>query len=199
MVISAESIREYLPYYLTEDAKVGIINELKKFHVGEMQYYLFDRYAQEMLQGDGWTRLHLRRFDTGEKIFINGLVLSNTCDVDPSNKRDLPVNIIFAPLVAVDAYIQRLTTAGLTSGSIDAKVAAMRRQEVTNVFYVPAGGGLATEHFVLLDDIHTMPAFVYEHEKGRGKIFTLSQAGFYLFVLKLSMHFCRFHENLIRG
>lgn len=199
MVISEEAIRDYLPYYLTEEAKTGIIHELGKFHVGEMQYYLFNRYEQEMLQGDGWTRLHLRRFDTGEKIFINGVVLSNTCDVDPANRRDLPVSIIFAPLIAVDGYIQRLTAAGVASQSIDDKVAAMRRQEVTNVFYVPAGGGLGGEHFVLLDDIHTMPAFVYEHEKGRGKIFTLSQAGFYLFILKLSMHFCRFHENLIRA
>src|SRR5690348_10120581 len=99
MVISIEAIREYLPYYLTEDAKVGVIKELEKFHVGEMQYYLFRRYEHGMLQGDGWTRLHLRRFDTGEKIFVNGVVLSNTCDVDPSNRRDLPVNIIFAPLV----------------------------------------------------------------------------------------------------
>ena len=102
MTITAEAIRDYLPYYLTEEAKVGIINELNKFHVDQMQYYLFDCYEQEMLQGDGWTRLHLRNFQTGEKIFINGVVLSNTCDVDPSNRRDLPVNIIFAPLIPVE-------------------------------------------------------------------------------------------------
>jgi hypothetical protein len=150
MVITGDAIREYLPYYLTEHAKAGIINDLGKFHVGEMQYYLFNRYEQEILQGDGWTRLHLRRFDTGEKIFINGVVLSNTCDVDPANKRDLPVSIIFAPLVAVDAYIRRLSAAGVASQSINDKVAAMRRQEVTNVFYVPAGGGLGEEHLSCL-------------------------------------------------
>jgi hypothetical protein len=199
MVISADTIRDYLPYYLTDEAKVGIINELQKFHVGAMQYYLFNRYEQEMLQGDGWTRLHLRNFHTGERIFISGVVLSNTCDVDLSNKRDLPVNIVFAPLVSVDAYIQSLTAAGVAKQSIDDKVAAMKRQEVTNVFYVPIGDGLVAEHIVLLDDIHSMPAFVYEQEKDKGKIFTLSQAGFYLFILKLSIHFCRFHENLIRA
>jgi hypothetical protein len=199
MVITAEAIREYLPYYLTEEVKVWIINELNKFHVGQMQYYLFNRYEQEMLQGDGWTRLHLRNFQTGEKILINGVVLSNTCDVDPSNKRDLPVNIVFAPLIPVDAYIGRLVGAGVARHSIDDKMAAMKRQEVTNVFYVPEGGGLETEHIVLLDDIHSMPAHVYEEEKTKSKRFTLSQAGFYLFILKLSMHFCRFHENLVRA
>jgi hypothetical protein len=198
MAIDTDTIRDYLPYYLSEDDKVWITKELNKFHVGEMQYYLFNRYELEMLQGDGWTRLHLRNFHTGEEIFINGVVLSNTCDVDPSNKRDLPVSIIFAPLVPVDAYIQRLIAAGVAQQSVDDKVAAMKRQEVTNVFYVPAGSGLDAEHIVLFDDIHSMPAHVYEEEKGKGKIFTLNQAGFYLFILKLSMHFCRFHENLTR-
>jgi hypothetical protein len=193
MVITADAIREYLPYYLTEEAKVGIVNELKKFHLGEMQYYLLNRYEHEMLQGDGWTRLHLRNFETGEKISINGVVLSNTCDVDPANLRDLPVNIIFAPLIPVDAYIARLARAGLVMARIDDKINAMRRQEVTNVFYVPGGNGLDAEHIVLLDDVHSMPAKVHEDEKSKGKIFTLSQAGFYLFILKLSMHFCRFH------
>jgi hypothetical protein len=164
-----------------------------------MQYYLLDRFEQEMLQGDGWTRLLIRNFETGEKIFINAVVLSNTCDVDPENKRDLPVNIIFAPLVSVGAYINRLVRAGLPRPSIDTKIAAMRRQEVTNIFHVPAGGGLDSEHIVLLGDIHSMPAKIYEEETTKSKIFTLSQAGFYLFILKLSIHFCRFHENLVRA
>jgi hypothetical protein len=199
MALTPETIQDYLPYYLTEKAKVGIINELNKFNAGQMQYYLLNRYEHEVLQGDGWSRLHLRNFETGEKILINGVVLSNTCDVSPSNKRDLPVNIIFAPLIAVEAYIDRLRKAGVTPASIDDKLAAMRRQEVSSVFYVPVGGGLDAEHIVSLDDIHSMPARVYEEEKSKGKIFTLSQAGFYLFILKLSMHFCRFHEGLERA
>jgi hypothetical protein len=63
---------------------------------------------------------------------------------------------------------------------------------------MPTGGALSSEHVVVLDDVHSMPAQVYESEKKNGKIFTLSQAGFYLFILKLSIHFCRFHENLAR-
>jgi hypothetical protein len=50
MAINADTIRDYLPYYLTEDAKAGILNELRKFPLGEMQYYLFNRYEQEILQ-----------------------------------------------------------------------------------------------------------------------------------------------------
>ena len=84
-----------------EEAKIGIVNELKKFHIDEMQYYLLTRYQQEMLQGDGWKRLQLRNFESGEKIFVNGVILSNTCDVAPENPRELPVKIIFAPLIGL--------------------------------------------------------------------------------------------------
>jgi hypothetical protein len=163
-----------------------------------MQYYLLNRFQQEMLQGDGWQRLQLRNFETGERIFINGVVLSNTCDVSPDNQRDLPVRIIFAPLIPLAAYVSMLEKAGVQKVSIDSKVDAIRRQKVTSLFYTPTGSGLTSEHIVVLDDVHSMPAAVYESDKSNGKIFTLSQAGFYLLILKLSIHFCRFHENVAR-
>jgi hypothetical protein len=151
-----------------------------------------------MLQGDAWRQLHLSNFETGEKASVNGVVLSNTCDVAPDNKRDLPINIVFAPLLALSAYETLLTSAGVSKQSISAKLEAIRRQRVINLFYVPAGSGLEADHIVLLDDIHTMPARAFDTQSS-GKIFTLSQAGFYLFILKLSIHFCRFHENLARS
>ena len=196
MEITPDTIRDYLPYYLTERAKVGIVNELGKFHLGQMQYYLFNRFQQEMLQGDGWRRLQLRNLITGEKIFVNGVVLSNSCDVAPENPRDFPVKIIFAPLIPLAGYKATLQAAGIPDRNIEDKIAAILRQEVTNLFYLPEGGGLDGEYIVALDDVHTMPAAVYEEERTGGKIFTLSQAGFYLFILKLSIHFCRFHENI---
>src|SRR5712692_4004341 len=160
MEITPEAIRDYLPYYLTEEAKIGIVNELRKFDIDQMQYYLLNRFQQEMLQGDGWKRLKLRNFETGDKISVNGVVLSNTCDVAPENQRELPVKIIFAPLIPLTAYMAMLEAAGVLKPNIDNKVVAIRRQRVTNFFYLPSGGGLAAEHIVLLDDIHTMPATV---------------------------------------
>jgi hypothetical protein len=198
MDINPETIRDYLPYYLTEQDKVGIANELKNFHLDKMQYYLISEFQQEMLQGDGWKRLALRNFTTGEKISINGVILSNTCDIASENPRELPVNIVFAPLVALDNFIKRLKTAGVGDANVANKVQAIRRQRVTGLFYLPRGSGLDAEHIVILDDIHSMPAVVYREELATGKLFTLSQAGFYLFILKLSIHFCRFHENVRR-
>jgi hypothetical protein len=92
----------------------------------------------------------------------------------------------------------RLANTGASHERISAKLDAIRKQHVTNLFYVPSGSGLETDHVVLLDDVHTMPAEVFAAERGT-KIFTLNQAGFYLFIIKLSLHFCRFHENLLRA
>jgi hypothetical protein len=99
----------------------------------------------------------------------------------------------------VDGYIELLEGAGIPKQSIEDKLEAIRQQRVTSLFYVPAGSGLQNDHIVLLNDIHTMPATAYEEDQSRSKVFTLSQTGFWLFILKLSIHFCRFHENLVRA
>ena len=76
---------------------------------------------------------------------------------------------------------------------------SIKEQKVTGIFFLPAGGGLQEDHIALLDDIYTMPGKVFEEEKAKSKAFTLSQIGFYLFVFKLSVHFCRFQEQVARN
>ncbi|MGQ0591371.1 MAG: hypothetical protein ACT4QB_01645 [Gammaproteobacteria bacterium] len=116
----------------------------------------------------------------------------------PENERDLPINIVFAPIIPLSAYGASLTQRGIESDRIREKIAAIKEQRITTLFYLPAGGSLDTDHIALLDDIHTMPAKAFETEGGNGKVFTLSQIGFYLFIFKLSVHFCRLHENVNR-
>jgi hypothetical protein len=53
------------------------------------------------------------------------------------------------------------------------------------------------DHIALLDDLHTLPLGMFQ-KADRPKLFTLSQVGFYLFVVKLSIHFCRFSEGISR-
>ena len=70
MEITPEAIEDHLPYYLTQEAKIGIVQELQKFP-DKLEYCLPERYQDEMLQGDGWRQLHVRSFETGEKALIN--------------------------------------------------------------------------------------------------------------------------------
>jgi len=197
MELTSESISEHIPYYLTMPQKQGLLKALQDFP-SNTNYYL-NGYENSLLQGDGWTKLQMRTFETGAKESILGIILSNSCDMSPDNKRSMPPQITFAPLVPLRAYTSLLEQSGIDAGSINDKMTSIKDQRVTSVFFLPAGSGLQEDHIALLDMLYTMPAKVFESESAKSKTFTLSLVGFYLFIFKLSVHFCRFGENLARN
>lgn len=91
-----------------------------------------------------------------------------------------------------------MLSAGIKHESVDAKLNAIREQSVTSMFYVPKGAALEEDCIALLDDLHTVPLVRFNKSEDRKKLFTLGTVGFYLFLFKLSVHFCRFHENVQR-
>jgi hypothetical protein len=196
MEISVDSIRDTFAYYLTEENKKALVRELNNFPNGT-NYYL-NLYQDELLQGDVWTRFQYIRFETGERASIRGIILSNTCDITAENKRDLPGRILFSPIINLSSYVERLEKVGVDNKKIDAKIESIKAQMVTNIFFLPGQKILEGDHVALLDEIHTMPTIVFERDNQKAKVFTLSQIGFYLFLMKLSIHFCRFKENVKR-
>lgn len=197
MNISIENIEAHIPYYLTEKAKNGLLKALKDFP-NKMNYYTM--YGKEdLLQGDGWDNLAVINFHSGDRKYIKGIIISNSCDIDIKNKRDLPHRIVFAPIVPLAAYTKLLASNGVEQESIDSKLRAITEQKVTSIFYLPKGGSLEEDHIALLDDIHNLPAQFFAATPDRNKQFTLSFEGFYIFLFKLSIHFCRFHEEELRG
>ena len=125
--------------------------------------------------------------------------MSNSCDIDPQNPRAAPSRVIFAPLVKLAAYEGLLRGGGFEMKSVDDTLAAIRAQKITNLFFLPAGGPLEEAHVVRLDEVHSMPVGAFFKPKEPEKLFTLSNTGFYMFVLKLSVHFCRLHEKINRN
>lgn len=196
MQITSESIRDQIPYYLSQRAKENLAKALDRFP-RQIDYYT-GLYKEDFLQGDCWTSVDVFRFEDGAKKSIRALLISNSCDVAPENKRDLPTKLSFASMVKLDRYIDLLKNAGLDEKQIETKVMAIKEQRVTSLVYFPKGAELEEDYVALLDDIHTVPsrAFVARNEKT--KLFALSNVGFYLFVLKLSVHFCRLHEEVVR-
>jgi len=197
MQITLEAVQEHIPSYLTRPQQEELARALAGFPA-KMNYYT-TKYGDELLQGDGWSALQLIHFETGERKGVKGIILSNSCDVDPQNKRDLPARVIFAPVIQLEVFIASLLRRGVAETSISAKIQAIKEQKVTSIFFLPKGGVLEADYIVVLDDVHTMPAKLFWEDASKAKLFTLSQAGFYLFVLKLSVHLCRFHENVDRG
>lgn len=201
MHIDDISIQETLPRYLSGEEQQKILANLRHISNGKdmPSFYLSDyhnSFNDVILQGDGWSCLELFLPD-GSKAKVKGVVLSNSCDVSPDNKRDMPARMTFAPLMKFSKLKEAFERA-LPAEIVQAKMEAIRGQKITSCFYFPAGGGLAEDHVVMLDNIHSFPVSDHLADANRSKIFTLNNTGFYLFIFKLSIHFCRLHENVNR-
>ncbi len=194
---SSKLLSEQIPYYLTKEAKDGLLKALKDFPKNVNYYTIL--HKDDVLQGDAWTKFQLFNFHTGERSAVRGIILSNTCDIDPGNKRDLPYNIVFSPIIRLSDYEKLLIASKIGYDRVTQKLSDIRTQKITNIFYLPNGGMLQDEYIALLDNIHSIPAEAFSKIEGKSKLVALSQVGFYLFLFKISVHFCRFHENVDRG
>ena len=196
MELSAENIGRFFPYYLTEERKKGLLEALRD--VPSRRYYATIS-DPEPLQGDGWRGLQVLRFNDGARDRIKGIVLTNSCDLAGDNTRLMPAQLNFAPLIVLDRYLDILRANGVAERRVDQHARDVRAQTVSDLFYLPADTNIGPEHIALLHDIHTIPMPVFDDDANRARVFSLSDVGFYLFVFKLSVHFCRLHENIDRS
>ena len=162
MSLDLEAFQRQIPYYLTAaPEQKALVAELKALSEGATAGFVIpknsDLHAATLLQGDGWHGFQIFSFVSGDRASVRGIVLSNSCDVSPDNERLLPPNVIFSPLIKLARIRQRFESSGLEIHQIDSKIAAIRSQNVTNIFYLPAGGPLDDEYVALLDDLHSMP------------------------------------------
>ena len=65
-----------------------------------------------MLQGDGWRGFQLFSFESGERRSIQGIVLSNSCDISEDNQRVVAPKVVFAPIVKLAAIEARFREEG---------------------------------------------------------------------------------------
>lgn len=193
------AIQVHIPKYLSPDSKDELLSELEQFPEGT-RYYLHASDLDKALQGDaceGMTGFAIRG---GKPIEAKGVVLSNSCDIDPANLNARPRNVIFSPLLDLQAFIKLLKDKGFDASSIHQQVDAIRRQKVTQLFYLPELPDVIPECVVVLDNVMAMPLenFASTPPQQR-RVFRLSQAGHYLLILKLAIHFTRIWENVDRA
>ncbi len=203
MNFDAEELKGQIPYYLTAEDQRVLVAELKAIATGEQPDYVLgaynDAFQGTMLQGDGWRGFQLFLFETGERRTVRGLVLSNSCDIDPENPRDTPARVLFAPLVKLSAYKALLDASDIGTERVNAKIEAIKAQKTTNILFLPSGGSLPEDYVVRFDETHSMPLNAHVQSPEKAKLFTLNNTGFYMLVLKLSVHFCRLQENVNRS
>jgi hypothetical protein len=93
-MITVEQIQDHIPRYLTLQQERALAAELATF---EGRNYYTHLFGDELLQGDGWSSIEIISFETGDRTKIKGILLPNSCDIAPQNKRDFPPRIVFAP------------------------------------------------------------------------------------------------------
>lgn len=189
-----EQFKTFLPAYLTPENKAQLFSELSSFP-DNYNYYL-SNFPEETLQGDAWRGLPVCSTANLEKKQVTGIILSNTCDIALENPSDRRRRVVFCPVLSLARYKQILLEKK-DEPSVENIVSDIKKQRITYLFYLPAGGDLEEDGVVFFDDVHSifLDEFVSERDD---RTFSLSQYGFYLFLLKLSIHFTRFQEGVNR-
>lgn len=203
MDFDPEALSRQIPYYLAEEDREGFLKELELLVQSRGTNIFLSDYHHDfkdcLLQGDGWQGFEFFSFEKGEKRSAKGIVISNSCDLHPDNPRDVPTRVTFAPLVKLSTFRTLLIQSGMKIEQVENKIQSIKAQKTSNIFFIAAGSKLEEDYIVRLDEIHSMPVARHQESPKRARIFTLNMPGFYLFVFKLSVHFCRLQEAFVRG
>lgn len=202
MSFDTDNLSLLLPHYLSSGSQDLLFKDIDAIQNGEQKEFVLevehDAFLDKMLQGDGWSAIPMFEDHSGEAISARGLVLSNSCDIDPDNKRAMSPRFVYAPMMKLEALRTTLAANGLSDASIDGRVAAIKRQHTSTMFFVPAAHHIADDWVVLLDHVHSFDIGAFRKLDEPTKMFTLSNTGLYMFLLKLAYHFCRMEERIDR-
>ena len=151
-----EQFKVFLPKYLTPKDARELFSELEKFPQHD-NFYLLDS-PEEPLQGDGWKGLVAIDFHTLTKKAMSGIIISNSCDIDPKNRRALESKILFCPIIKLTSYAKLLQEAGRNNQQIIDIQSTIRTQKVTHLFYLPPDSEMMEESVAVLGDVHSHPS-----------------------------------------
>lgn len=201
-VFNYEELSVFLPAYLASNEQFQ--DELGRFTNGRVIKSLYSFQVQSapvIFQGDGLKNVLIVKLPDAQIQTGKGLVLSNTCDMDVRNKRiDDDSMLIYAPIFDLTRYQKSLERRGINGDRIKVLLENVRRQVMTQIFYLPAGGGLDDEGIVFLDRVCSCNRKFFDHDcVPTNRIFSLSDFGHYLFLFKLSIHFTRLNSQVERG
>lgn len=202
-MISIEDIEIFLPKYLSSSSKKNLFDELKSFPYNiDNRLYTNDLIESDIVyQGDGFLDLLMINLPDTRIGNAKGIILSNTCDIDPSNDRFYPSRISYCPIFSLEKYEQSLIEEGIYNAEqVTDHILSIKKQYVSQIFYLPATGNLDKDSIVFFDAVLNCDNNIIDRSNLRAKrIFTLSDYGIYLFLFKLSFHFTRIQEGIERG
>lgn len=201
-----DDLSKILPPELTEQKKGRLqegLNQFLKVNNNKDKYYT-DFYLKSsnshFLQGDLIREIRFPVFNKSirqyEKLYFDALLISNTCDVDDSEKkRNVAKQAILAKLVPLELFIESLGENGVKN-SADI-ITQIKNQQFSNVIYLPQTKS-NKEYLAYFDDLSIIDIDelnTLKDEINSNRIDSLDYFGYYLFVFKISYHFCRLPEE----
>ena len=196
-----ENIKLYLPQYLSEDKLTSLKKELKNFGNGYDSGKYFTTILNSdpnLFQGD-CVKAQVWNLPDIKSSVENVILLSNTCDMDISNLRLNPCRVMYATIFNLEKYLQKLINKKFEKNKIDNHIKDIKNQLVSQILYLPTKSILGYDSFVLFDRTISIPltSEIVDNCTKTRKV-SLSNYGFYLFLLKLSYHFTRIQEHVDR-
>lgn len=194
-----EEIKIFLPQYLGSADLHTLFQDLKEFPDNLWKMYTHSlKDSPTLYQGDGISEFGALLEPKNEKDFY-AIILSNTCDMSPDNRRKIPARALYVPLLKLTKLKEMLFNQ-FPHQTVESFISDIRSQRVTQALYLPKGFGFPDEFVAFLDCISNIDAAkVYATHIPNKRLFTLSNYGFYILLLKLSMHFTRIREGVNRG
>ena len=110
----------FLPTYLTNEEKGRLNQALEQFKEerGKIwsQKHTTHFYSQKkfdfFLQGDLLSQIRYPAWNkqdkTFDKVYVNAIILSNTCDLDLANDRAITKEVVLAPITEYPLFIKKL-------------------------------------------------------------------------------------------
>ena len=197
-----DEIRIYLPKYLSAENYDTLIKELEDFP-DDIDQRMYTSIADEGLlcQGDVIKDMPYAEIDHLEMGVKSKdcIVLSNTCDIDPNNKRFFNSRIMYAPLIELDKYKKVLLDHGVSEQQINGHINSIKEQRVSQILYLPKSQSF-DESIVFLDKVINIDhRYIDRVTLNDRRLVSLSDYGFYMLLFKISVHFSRLQENVVRG
>ena len=184
-------IQKYLPQYLSNDAKEALKKSLDDFPNNLekmiMSEDIFNKHRSTLLQSDIVECKNIYG-EHNAKVMI----ISNSCDNSSENERNFNICISFVVILSLEKIKNVFEKNGKDKQSINTQIDAIKKQRVTNMFYLPDDTVALLDRTMHLDYNKFSKAMI-------NKIASLSNYGFYTFLFKLSYHFTRLREGTQRG
>ena len=197
MTLTSENyIEKFLPQYLNDNYKEMLASNLANFPNNMDKIYMNNQdylnNKDSILQSDIFEYKD-ESLNKPKRV----LVISNTCDNSGDNKRDFPLNIACVPLIKLQKLLNCLRKNQKKEDEIIDFEKKVKSQKYSNLLFFPKINNNDDDYIACFDK-----PFSEEREqfnKKSNKLMSLSNYGFYIFLLKLSIHFTRILEKINRG